>query len=69
MRAGVYRVTHAEHALPVEVSLPAADTFPGCEACDAKVTFTFLRDLGRDEPAQWRLFKLPVLDISEDKGA
>jgi hypothetical protein len=65
----VYRVEHAEHALPLEVSLPAGEIFPGCEACDAQVTFTFLRELGRDEPTQWRLFKLPVLDISDDKRA
>ena len=69
LRTGVYRVEHADHALPLEVSLPAGETFPGCEACDRTVSFAFLRELRRDEPTSWRLYKLPVLDISEDKGA
>ena len=68
-RAGVYRVEHAEHVLPLEVSLPAGETFPVCEACDAPVKFSLLRDLRGDDRVQWHLYRLPVLDVSEDKGA
>lgn len=65
--SGIYRITHAAHRLPHEVTLLQGETFPKCQKCSDAVTFTLLRALNyraavRD--AQWRvsLYELPVLD-------
>lgn len=37
--SGIYRVTHAEHRLPHEVTLLKDQTFPRCAKCGGEVTF------------------------------
>ena len=42
-RSGIYRVRHAEHRLPHEVTLLRANNFPPCAQCGNKVTFKLMR--------------------------
>src|SRR5215475_7086035 len=42
-QSGIYRVTHAQHRLPHEVTLLRANEFPPCVQCRHEVTFKLLR--------------------------
>ncbi len=41
--SGIYRVSHAEHRLPHEVTLLRANTFPPCSQCGYNVNYQLLR--------------------------
>lgn len=41
--SGIYKVSHAEHRLPHEVTLLRANPFPPCARCGNSVTFRLLR--------------------------
>jgi hypothetical protein len=63
--SGIYRVIHAEHRLPHEVTLIAGQTFPPCAKCREEVRFELLRDLpelARERRGSVSLYSLPVLD-------
>jgi hypothetical protein len=66
--SGIYRVIHAEHRLPHEVTLIAGQTFPPCAKCHEAVRFELLRELpelARERRGSVSLYSLPVLDDEE----
>jgi hypothetical protein len=70
--SGIYRVIHAQHRLPHEVTLIAGQVFPPCAKCHAEVRFELLRelpDLARERRGSVSLYSLPVLDDDEDSSA
>jgi hypothetical protein len=65
--SGIYRVTHADHRLPHEVTLLKGERFPKCQKCSSAVAFELLRSLKYGSAVKdfaWRvsLYELPVLD-------
>ena len=69
--SGIYRVIHAEHRLPHEVTLIAGQSFPPCAKCHEEVRFELLRDLpelARERRGSVSLYSLPVLDDEEGPG-
>lgn len=60
--SGIYRVIHAEHELPGEVTLRRGQQFPPCAVCSAPVTFELLREI-REPLAGFDviLYELPVV--------
>jgi hypothetical protein len=72
VHSGIYRVVHAAHRVPHEVTLLKGETFPKCQKCHEAVTFTLLRALNYQTVVQddsWRitLYELPV--IEDDDGS
>ena len=68
--SGIYRVIHAQHRLPHEVTLISGQVFPPCAKCHAEVRFELLRelpDLARERRGSVSLYSLPVLD--DDEGS
>jgi hypothetical protein len=68
--SGIYRVIHAQHRLPHEVTLIAGQTFPPCAQCHEEVRFQLLRTLPaltRDRRGNVSLYSLPVFD--DDEGS
>lgn len=45
--SGVYRVIHAQHRLPHEVTLIAGQPFPRCQRCNDLVKFELLHSAER----------------------
>jgi hypothetical protein len=67
--SGVYRVIHAQHRLPHEVTLIAGQVFPPCAKCHAEVRFQLVRELphlARERRGSVSLYSLPVLDDEEE---
>jgi hypothetical protein len=67
--SGVYRVIHAQHRLPHEVTLIAGQVFPPCAKCHAEVRFQLVRELphlARERRGSVSLYSLPVLDDDEE---
>lgn len=63
--SGIYRVLHAQHRLPHEVTLIEGQTFPPCAKCRAEVRFELVRllpELARERRGSVSLYSLPVLD-------
>jgi hypothetical protein len=63
--SGIYRVIHAEHRLPHEVTLISGQTFPPCAQCLHEVRFELVRELpelARERRGSVSLYSLPVLD-------
>jgi hypothetical protein len=63
--SGIYRVIHAQHRLPHEVTLIAGQTFPPCAKCHADVRFELVRvlpGLAQERRGHVSLYSLPVLD-------
>lgn len=66
--SGVYRVIHAQHRLPHEVTLIKGQTFPPCAKCHDEVRFELVRglpELERERRGSVSLYSLPVLDDEE----
>jgi hypothetical protein len=69
--SGIYRVIHAQHRLPHEVTLIKGQTFPPCAKCHDEVRFQLVREM----PAAWErrgsvsLYELPVLGEEEDPAS
>lgn len=64
-KTGLYRVRHAEHRLPQEVTLRKGETFPHCDACTGNVDFILLEAApvgGDDKTFKVVLYSLPVVD-------
>lgn len=65
--SGIYRVIHAQHRLPHEVTLIAGQIFPPCAKCHEEVRFQMLRELASlERRGNVSLYSLPVLDDDED---
>lgn len=41
-KAGIYKVSHAQHRLPHKASFKASERFPACHKCDKLVRFELL---------------------------
>ncbi len=41
-KAGIYKVSHAQHRLPHKATFKANDKFPSCHKCDNAVRFELL---------------------------
>lgn len=70
--SGIYRVTHAQHRLPHEVTLIEGQTFPPCAKCRDEVRFELVRELpslGWERRGSVSLYKLPVLEEEEEDAA
>ena len=68
-RHGVYRVLHARHRLPHEVTLLRGNTFPPCSRCESEVKFELVRGV---QPGAFRiaLNELPELpEIGQGRSA
>jgi hypothetical protein len=66
-QSGIYRVYHAAHRLPHEVTLLKGERFPKCQKCADAVTFKLLRALQYQtavKNSSWRvtLYELPVIE-------
>ena len=61
--SGIYRVTHAEHRLPAEVTLIQNQSFPRCSKCNDPVYFGLLRSAPSvgDDGFSITLYELPEL--------
>jgi hypothetical protein len=67
---GIYKVSHAEHRVPHEVTLLAGQIFPPCARCGNQVTFQVIRRVKALKQRRERivLHALPVFeDSSEEK--
>ena len=62
--SGIYRVTHAEHRLPHEVTLLKGAAFPRCSKCKEAVTFMVVALAPRLDKLRERvtLYQLPDMD-------
>jgi hypothetical protein len=70
--SGVYRVVHAQHRLPHEVTLIEGQTFPPCAKCHDEVRFELVRELpslARERRGSVSLYTLPVLEEEEEDAA
>jgi hypothetical protein len=70
--SGIYRVLHAQHRLPHEVTLISGQTFPPCSKCHNEVRFELVRELpelARERRGSVSLYSLPVLDEEEEDSA
>ena len=69
-QSGIYKVVHAGHRLPHEVTLLKGGVFPRCCKCADLVTF----ELVRAAPAMFQyeplhLYELPVVEEDEANAA
>jgi hypothetical protein len=67
--SGIYRVIHAQHRLPHEVTLIGGQTFPPCGKCHEEVRFELVRELPeleRERRGHVSLYSLPVVDEEDD---
>ncbi len=64
LESGIYKVTHAEHRLPHEVTLLKGAEFPRCSKCKEAVSFTVVALAPRLDKLRERvtLYQLPDLD-------
>jgi len=70
--SGIYRVVHAQHRLPHEVTLIGGQTFPPCAQCHEAVRFELVRELpelARERRGHVSLYSLPVLDDGDKTGS
>jgi hypothetical protein len=67
--SGIYRVVHAEHRLPHEVTLLKDQQFPRCCKCAEQVKFqpVALAPVMRERRGQIILYELPCFDEEPDR--
>lgn len=64
--SGTYRVIHAAHRLPSEVSLVRGEKFPRCAKCSEAVIFQLVRaNSGKFLYQPMAIYELPVLEEDE----
>jgi hypothetical protein len=66
--SGLYKVHHAQHRLPHQVTLLEGQTFPPCAKCRDEVRFELVRvlpALARERRGCVSLYALPVLEDEE----
>jgi hypothetical protein len=62
---GIYRVIHARHRLPHEVTLVKGQQFPRCSKCKSEVVFELVHpapSIEADHSFRIVLYELPVLE-------
>jgi cytidine deaminase len=67
--SGIYRVIHAQHRLPHEVTLIGGQVFPPCGKCREEVRFELVRELPeleRERRGHVSLYSLPVLEDEDE---
>jgi hypothetical protein len=67
--SGIYKVIHAGHRLPHEVTLLAGHIFPRCSKCKDAVQFQVVRQAvtpDADPNFKVVVYELPVLDDEDD---
>lgn len=67
--SGLYKVLHAQHRLPHQVTLVEGQMFPPCAKCRDEVRFELVRilpALARERRGSVSLYSLPVLEDEED---
>jgi hypothetical protein len=47
-KAGIYKVSHAQHRLPHKATFKAHEKFPLCHKCDSQVRFELLVPVEED---------------------
>lgn len=70
--SGIYRVSHAGHRLPHEVTLIDGEIFPRCLQCDYAVEFELLQtapDLRNESDFRVVLFGLPTTDENLEESS
>jgi hypothetical protein len=63
--SGIYRVIHARHRLPHEVTLVEGQQFPRCSKCQSDVVFELIHpapSIQADQSFRVVLYELPVLE-------
>lgn len=64
--SGTYRVIHAAHRLPAEVTLVKGEKFPRCAKCADAVRFALIQATpGKFIYQPMAIYELPVLDEDE----
>jgi hypothetical protein len=66
--SGIFRVSHAEHRLPHEVTLLKGESFPVCLKCDRKVEFELVRPVPDIQEVTGFLVKLHALPEVERRS-
>lgn len=68
--SGIYRVVHAGHRLPHEVTLLRGESFPRCAKCADQVEFEALSVAPSLTEKQGRivLYELPEIESEKPKG-
>ena len=66
--SGIYRVTHAEHRLPHEVTLVKGADFPRCSKCKEAVTFRAVKLAPRIDRLRERVTLYELPEIGGDKN-
>ena len=67
--SGIYRVTHAGHRLPHEVTLVAGEVFPRCSKCQDAVQFESIRRATlaqADRSFRIVVYELPVIEEEDN---
>jgi len=66
LKSGIYRVYHAGHRFPHEVTLLRGETFPPCNKCGDSVSFELVRGIPalEDRDFQIRLYVIPHPDAA-----
>ena len=67
--SGIYRVIHADHRLPHEVTLVAGEFFPRCSKCKDAVQFEVIRQATlalSDKSFKIVVYELPVVEEEDD---
>lgn len=67
--SGIYRVLHAGHRLPHEVTLVAGEIFPRCSKCKDAVQFQSIRQATlahADKSFKIVVYELPVVEEEDD---
>ncbi len=69
--SGIYRVVHAEHRLPHEVTLLKDSEFPRCSKCSEHATFEVVTLAPRLSQLRERvtLYELPDMSDNEEPAA
>ena len=63
--SGIYRVIHARHRLPHEVTLVKGQQFPRCSKCESEVVFELVHpapSIQADRSFRIVLYELPVVE-------
>jgi hypothetical protein len=64
-KSGIYKVVHAQHRLPHEVTLLEGQIFPPCAKCHEEVRFELVRvlpSLAYERRGSVKLYSLPVME-------
>src|SRR5438105_203086 len=68
--SGIYKVTHAEHRLPHEVTVLSGQIFPPCAKCGNAVIFRLLRVIqDSDTPFTITLHQIPEIEAPAEPAA